>query len=50
VLVTKTFVELLMCNARFHRRIEISTGDLGSMASTREFAQAIVGRLKGTVV
>ena len=29
---------------------KVRTGDLGGTASTREFAQAIVGRLKGTVV
>ena len=29
---------------------KVRTGDLGGLASTREFAQAIVGRLKGTVV
>jgi isocitrate dehydrogenase (NAD+) len=29
---------------------KVRTADLGGTASTREFAQAIVGRLKGTIV
>ena len=36
MLVTKTFVELLMCNARFHRRIEISGVDLQDLVHPRK--------------
>ena len=36
VLVTKTFVELLVCNARFHRRIEIAGIDLQDLVHPRK--------------
>ena len=36
MLVTKTFVELLVCNARFYRRIEISGIDLQDLVHPRK--------------